>query len=358
MYRSRLASLTEEVCIASTKSNKKMLEEVARSPAIDKESAERNDKGQPAPDVFGSRSSRGTDAKPPGIPRCFRNRHLLPALVSRSAPQRARPTARLPVGIIFYLVSITLVATATIGVFFGVGFFLLVDSAEGMIPSAGRTHSSDLNPPSFIVMSRFLGRPVSQYANPTPVPVAVGPPGPAAVAALPPVPLSQPPLPDQQGTTDKNDAGPPSVTVDRSAGASQDAPSGGNGLETSEAAAAPPAPPSGPAAPPPPAVAEAMPASPRLVLSAVEIEELLTRGDTFLRMGDVTSARLFYERAANAGDGEGAMRMGATFDPTFLGRAGLGGARGDPAKAQSWYRRAIDLSGGQIKQRPSAQETR
>jgi hypothetical protein len=32
-----------------------------------------------------------------------------------------------------------LVATATIGVFFGVGFFLLAGFAEGMIPSSGAT---------------------------------------------------------------------------------------------------------------------------------------------------------------------------------------------------------------------------
>jgi hypothetical protein len=86
----------------------------------------------------------------------------------------------------------------------------------------------------------------------------------------------------------------------------------------------------------------------------VEIEELLARGDTFLRMGDITSARLFYERAASAGDGQAAMRMGATFDLSFLGRAGLSSARGNSAEAQSWYRRAIDLSRAETKQRSNA----
>jgi hypothetical protein len=309
-----------------------MFDKVGRSPSIDKTTAKGNE--------------------PPGIPCGSRNRRLLPALVSSSVPQRRSPVARLPVGIIFYLVSITLVATATIGVFFGMGFFLLMGSAEGMIPSAGGTQSSHLSPPVFVLMSRFFGRPVPPDANPTPAPVEVEIPGAAAVAALPPVPLLQPSLPDQQGTPDKSDAGPPTSVLDQSAGASQDAPSAGNspGSDAGEAAAATPTPPASSAAPPSPPVMEAMPSSPRLVLSAVEIDELLARGDTFLRIGDVTSARSFYERAANAGDGQAAMRMGATFDPIFLGRAGLGSARGDSAKAQSWYRRAIELSRAETKQ--------
>jgi TPR repeat protein len=78
-------------------------------------------------------------------------------------------------------------------------------------------------------------------------------------------------------------------------------------------------------------------------LSATEITALETRGDAFLRAGDIASARLFYERAADAGDSAAALRLGATFDPNFLGRAGVRGNPGDPAQAASWYRRARDL---------------
>jgi hypothetical protein len=312
-----------------------MSDKVGRSPAIDK---------APAPE----------------IPCGFRNRHL-PTLVSSSARQRPSAVARLPVGIIFYLASITLVATATIGVFFGMGFFLLMGSAEGMIPSAAGARTSDLSPPPFGVLSRFLDRPAAPEVNLTPAAVEVGVSEHAAVAALPPAPPPPPSIPNQQRTPDKSEAGPPTSVLDQSAGASQDAPSVSNrpGSEVSEAAAAPAALPTGPAEPTPsPPVAEAVPASPSLVLSAEEIGELLTRGDTFLRMGDVTSARLFYERTADAGSGQGALRMGATFDPVFLGRAGLGGARGDAAKAQFWYRRANDLSRAESKQGPNALETR
>jgi TPR repeat protein len=83
------------------------------------------------------------------------------------------------------------------------------------------------------------------------------------------------------------------------------------------------------------------PANPRLPAAA--IAELLERGDALLSTGDVTSARLFYERAADAGDGRGALRVGATFDPTFLGRVGLRNVRADQAEARSWYTRALDL---------------
>ncbi|MGA7868778.1 MAG: hypothetical protein WCA23_33220, partial [Stellaceae bacterium] len=78
-------------------------------------------------------------------------------------------------------------------------------------------------------------------------------------------------------------------------------------------------------------------------LSPAEIAALVARGDAFLSAADIVSARLFYERAANAGDSAAALRLGATFDPTFLDRAGVRGNPGDPAQAESWYRRARDL---------------
>jgi TPR repeat protein len=78
-------------------------------------------------------------------------------------------------------------------------------------------------------------------------------------------------------------------------------------------------------------------------LLAAEVAELLARGDSFVLIGDVASARVFYERAANAGDGRAAVRMGATFDPVFLRRAGLRNTFGAQVQARSWYRRALDL---------------
>jgi hypothetical protein len=70
---------------------------------------------------------------------------------------------------------------------------------------------------------------------------------------------------------------------------------------------------------------------------------LVTRGDALLGTGDIASARLFYERAADAGDGAAALRLGATFDPNFLGRTGIRGTPSDSGQAAFWYRRARDL---------------
>lgn len=86
-----------------------------------------------------------------------------------------------------------------------------------------------------------------------------------------------------------------------------------------------------------------IPPASSLHLSSDEITELLARGDTLLRSGDIASARLFYERAANAGNGRAALVLGATFDPVFLGRGAVPGVPSDPAEARLWYQRARDL---------------
>jgi TPR repeat protein len=72
----------------------------------------------------------------------------------------------------------------------------------------------------------------------------------------------------------------------------------------------------------------------------------VARGDAFLDTGDIASARLFFERAADAGDGRAAMRMAVTYDAAFLDRAGLRGVRGNPERTAFWYRRARELGEG------------
>ena len=81
----------------------------------------------------------------------------------------------------------------------------------------------------------------------------------------------------------------------------------------------------------------------RPAFSGVEVTTLLARGDWLFATGDVDSARLLYERAAQAGDAQGAVRLGQTFDPVFLDRAHLRETRADPGMAVFWYRRARDL---------------
>lgn len=78
-------------------------------------------------------------------------------------------------------------------------------------------------------------------------------------------------------------------------------------------------------------------------LPADVIAMLLSRGDAMLAIGDVSSARLLYERAASGGDGRAATGAGKTYDPAFLARIGARGIAADPAVATSWYRKAIEL---------------
>jgi TPR repeat protein len=78
-------------------------------------------------------------------------------------------------------------------------------------------------------------------------------------------------------------------------------------------------------------------------LVAAEVAELVERGDTLFAAGDVASARLFYERAADAGEAQAALRLGESFDPAFLEQAHARNGRGDLGTAKIWYRRAREL---------------
>jgi ATP-binding cassette subfamily B protein RaxB len=83
--------------------------------------------------------------------------------------------------------------------------------------------------------------------------------------------------------------------------------------------------------------------SPHRSVIPADTAALVARGDAFINARDIASARLFYERATEMGDGHAALRMGATFDPAFLGQADIRGAKGDQEKALFWYRHARDL---------------
>ena len=83
-------------------------------------------------------------------------------------------------------------------------------------------------------------------------------------------------------------------------------------------------------------------ASPQPGLNAAEVANLVKRGDDFMAAGDITSARLFYERAIEAGDRGAAVRMGITFDPVFLAKIGVRPTVGNQQEALGWYRFARD----------------
>jgi hypothetical protein len=179
-------------------------------------------------------------------------------------------------------------------------------------------------------------------------PAAPSPPPPAAAA--PPAPeIAQPgsPPPAQIAIIESPPAAPEPPAIAAPVTAPTELPAAPVLSKPAEPMAAPaPAPPEpAPAAAvaaltPVPAPAPASAVAPAPAAPPAEAEQWRTRGDDLLRLGDIVSARLFYERAADAGDGRSALLMGATFDPAFLAQSGVRGVPGDPVQAALWYRRA------------------
>ena len=90
-----------------------------------------------------------------------------------------------------------------------------------------------------------------------------------------------------------------------------------------------------PAPPPPPASrTEARSLTPD------EVASMLKRGETLLVEGDIASARLLLQRAAEAQDARAAFTLAASYDPIELKRLGVLGAVPDVTKARDWYERA------------------
>jgi hypothetical protein len=73
-----------------------------------------------------------------------------------------------------------------------------------------------------------------------------------------------------------------------------------------------------------------------------EIAALLKRGEDFITSGDLASARLVLQRAAEAGDVRAALTLAATFDPNLLAKLDRD-LPADVVKARFWYERAKQL---------------
>jgi hypothetical protein len=67
-------------------------------------------------------------------------------------------------------------------------------------------------------------------------------------------------------------------------------------------------------------------------------------GADLMAAGDLTAARMIFERVAEAGDAAGAFALAETYDPTVLRKLRLrGGITPDPALARRWYEKARDM---------------
>ncbi len=71
---------------------------------------------------------------------------------------------------------------------------------------------------------------------------------------------------------------------------------------------------------------------------------------------DLASARLLYERAATAGSAPAAAALGRIHDPLFHRSLRVRGFQPDADRAETWYRRAIDLGDGDAAMRLRALE--
>lgn len=254
----------------------------------------------------------------------------MPAALVRGADESSPPIsagAPLSIGSLVYLGSVGLIAAGIVAVFFGTGFSLLVPTAgrtiSGLVSRTGPEAMSPLPPLGDIEEETFITR-ASARENKEAAPDFAAFPAPTEAPAL----YRKDGVPHFKGVfaskapTDTSNA-PPNEPV-----------------------------------PAPISAAAIAPAPPTSGSSSAETAELLDHGDTLLRNGDIASARLFYERAAGAGDAPAALRLGATFDPEFLSRLGLGKLQANPAEAQSWYSRARDLGMVDAKRQLNSLETR
>ncbi len=74
-------------------------------------------------------------------------------------------------------------------------------------------------------------------------------------------------------------------------------------------------------------------------LDPKEILVLVKRGQELLASGDILSARLLLQRAAEARDARAALLLGTTYDPALLKQFGANGLA-DVAQARNWYQKA------------------
>jgi hypothetical protein len=71
---------------------------------------------------------------------------------------------------------------------------------------------------------------------------------------------------------------------------------------------------------------------------------LIEKGWGLVKSGDIASARLLFQRLANADIiADAALALAATYDPQYLAQHSLIGVVGDETKARSWYQRASEL---------------
>ena len=102
----------------------------------------------------------------------------------------------------------------------------------------------------------------------------------------------------------------------------------------------------------PPVVRKAPPPREPPTEDRARAERMLTQGVKHWEQGNISAARMFFQRAAEAGLAAGALRMGGTYDPAELTRLNsLAGVAPDRNEARKWYERARDLGAQEAEER-------
>jgi len=83
----------------------------------------------------------------------------------------------------------------------------------------------------------------------------------------------------------------------------------------------------------------------------------LQRGRDLLKGGDIRAARLFFRRAAEAGNPDAALVLGSTYDPNTMRGLGVIGMDPDANEARKWYEEAERLGLPQARSMISALPT-
>jgi hypothetical protein len=88
-------------------------------------------------------------------------------------------------------------------------------------------------------------------------------------------------------------------------------------------------------------------------IGADELATLMTRARGLLAAGDIPSARLLLERAADGQEPSAALLLAQTYDPAVLGTQDMRNINTDPALARTWYQRAAQLGSADAQRRLS-----
>jgi hypothetical protein len=86
-------------------------------------------------------------------------------------------------------------------------------------------------------------------------------------------------------------------------------------------------------------------------LDPEEIKLLMKQGEQFIAAGDVVTARIVFQRAAEAGDAGAAVALGGTYDPIVLAKLGVVGLGADVERARTWYQKAESLGSAEATRR-------